>query len=182
MYFLCGGTFLVEIQIVLHLEGLNTNCHLLCHISSCRRSSCNWAPPSSFETTPYNNASSAKSLSEDLRLLGRSFTYSRNSSGPKTVPCGTPHVTRDIDKRPTRNSSGPKTVPCGTPHVTGEGLELWPWQATDWVGFVRRIQTSYATGHGYHNTVTYLRDLHGGPCRMPYWSPAQQHGLTCHLE
>ena len=132
MYFLCGGTFLVEIQIVLHLEGLNTNCHLLCHISSCRRSSCNWAPPSSFETTPYNNASSAKSLSEDLRLLGRSFTYSRNSSGPKTVP-------------------------CGTPHVTGEGLELWPWQATDWVGFVRRIQTSYATGHGYHNTVTYLR-------------------------
>lgn len=34
-----------------------------------------------------------KSLSEDLRLSGRSFTYSRNCSDPKTVPFGTPDVT-----------------------------------------------------------------------------------------
>lgn len=57
----------------------NTIWHLLCHISGCRRSSCNWAPSSSFEMTPYNNASSAKSLIEDLILrLSHSCTL-RNS-------------------------------------------------------------------------------------------------------
>lgn len=73
-YFLCGGTFLVEIQMVLHLEGLNAICYLLCHASSCRKSSCSWSSSSSFEMTPYNNASSAKSLIEDFKLSVRSFT------------------------------------------------------------------------------------------------------------
>ena len=47
----------------------------------------------SLETIPYNSASSARSLIEDLRLLGRSLTYDRNSKGPNTVPWGTPEVT-----------------------------------------------------------------------------------------
>ena len=28
-----------------------------------------------------------------LEVLGRSFTYTKNSSGPRVDPCGTPHVT-----------------------------------------------------------------------------------------
>lgn len=84
----------MEIHIVLHFEGgIPFAIYLLCHIFYlCRRSSCSWSPSCSFEMTPYSNASSAKSLSEHLRLSGTSFTYSRNSSAPKTVPCGTPVV------------------------------------------------------------------------------------------
>ena len=47
---------------------------------------------SSQQIVPYNNASSAKSLTVELRLSGKSFIYIKNSSGPKTVPWGTPDV------------------------------------------------------------------------------------------
>ena len=36
------------------------------------------------------DVSSAKSLKFDIKLLGRSFTYIKNSNGPKIDPCGTP--------------------------------------------------------------------------------------------
>ena len=39
--------------------------------------------------------SSAKSLTEDSKLLGRSFMYIRTSNGPKIEPCGTPANTND---------------------------------------------------------------------------------------
>ena len=105
MYFLCGGTFLVEIHISC-IEGLNTVCHLRCHISSCRRSSCSWSPSSSLEMTLYTNAPSGKNLIEDLRQSGSQFTQSGNSNGSKTIP-------------------------CRTPDVTGEGLQQSPSQAPD---------------------------------------------------
>ena len=92
-YFLCGGTFVVERQMILHLAGLNEICHLLCHTSSFFRSSWSWSPSMSLETIPYSSASSTRSLIEDLRLLGRSLTYDRNSKGPNTVPWGTPELT-----------------------------------------------------------------------------------------
>jgi hypothetical protein len=38
--------------------------------------------------------SSAKSIIVDSIFLGISFTHARNSSGPSTLPCGTPDVTQ----------------------------------------------------------------------------------------
>ena len=37
--------------------------------------------------------SSANSLQGDLTQLGRSLVYTRKSTGPSTVPCGTPEWT-----------------------------------------------------------------------------------------
>ena len=39
--------------------------------------------------------SSAKSLTEDSKLSGRSFMDIRKSNGPKIEPCGTPANTDD---------------------------------------------------------------------------------------
>ena len=36
------------------------------------------------------DVSSTKCLTLDIKLLGRSFTYIKNSNGPKSDPCGTP--------------------------------------------------------------------------------------------
>ena len=36
------------------------------------------------------DASSAKSFTFDIKLLGRSFIYIKNSNGPKIDPCGPP--------------------------------------------------------------------------------------------
>ena len=47
---------------------------------------------SSQQIVPYNRASSAKSLTVELRSSGESFLYIKNSSGPRTVPWGTPDV------------------------------------------------------------------------------------------
>ena len=41
----------------------------------------------------YMAASSAKSLTLDLKCSGRSFIYSRNKMGPRTEPWGTPEET-----------------------------------------------------------------------------------------
>ncbi|CAH3191186.1 unnamed protein product, partial [Porites evermanni] len=41
---------------------------------------------------PYDNASSAQSLTVELRPLGKSFIYIKNSNSPKTVRWGTPDV------------------------------------------------------------------------------------------
>ena len=35
------------------------------------------------------DVSSAKRLTFDIKLLGRSFMYIKNSNGPKIDPCGT---------------------------------------------------------------------------------------------
>ena len=32
-------------------------------------------------------------------MASTSAAYSRNSTGPRTLPCGTPHVTSDTDER-----------------------------------------------------------------------------------
>ena len=44
-------------------------------------------------TGRYSRQSSAKRRAFEVRLLGRSFMYSRQNRGPSTVPCGTPEVT-----------------------------------------------------------------------------------------
>ena len=44
-------------------------------------------------TGRYSRQSSAKRRTFEVRLLGRSFMYSRKKRAPSTVPCGTPEVT-----------------------------------------------------------------------------------------
>jgi hypothetical protein len=73
--------------------------------------------------------SSAKSLLHESMFLQISFTYPRNSSGPKTLPCGTPEVTlTSLDScpstltiflRPTRNSLTQMTTFESTPEASG---------------------------------------------------------------
>ena len=46
-----------------------------------------------YKIIPYKSASSVKSLTEDCKFPGKSFTYNKNYNGPRTVPCGTPDVT-----------------------------------------------------------------------------------------
>ena len=53
--------------------------------------------------TRYTRQSSAKSLHlvEGSNTVGRSFINSKNKSGPRTVPCGTPDVTTILlEKQP----------------------------------------------------------------------------------
>ena len=83
--------------MTLHFDGLKFICHLYCHCSNLRKSSWILFPSVSLEIIPYNRASSAKSLTGEFRPSGRSFTYNKNSNGPKTVPWGTPDVTQEGD-------------------------------------------------------------------------------------
>ena len=69
----------------------------LAHDSSRVRSCCSTTWSSMLLMTLYTKASSAKILTEvpESTTDGMSFIFRRNSSGPKTVPCGTPEVTRE---------------------------------------------------------------------------------------
>ena len=57
-----GGLCLFEMQMMLHLEGLNRICHSCCQISSLLRSSWRLSQSESSTTTPYKRVSSANSL------------------------------------------------------------------------------------------------------------------------
>jgi hypothetical protein len=63
----------------------------------------------------YRRQSSANNLAVPLTLLRRSFIYTRNKSGPRTVPSGTPDV-----------------------HVTGSVEDDSPSTTTLWVRFLRK--------------------------------------------
>ena len=104
---------LFEMQMMLHLEGLNCICHSFCQISSLLRSSWRLSQSESSTTTPYKRVSSANSLTVEVRPFGRSLMYVRNNSGPSTDP-------------------------CGTPEVTGEEVDVAPSQMTVWTLFVRK--------------------------------------------
>ena len=71
-------------MIVKHLVGLNFISQVFCHSSSLRRE-----VSLSDLTGRCSRQSSAKRRTFEVRLLGRSFMYSRKKRGPSTVPCGT---------------------------------------------------------------------------------------------
>ena len=92
---------MVEMHIILRLDGLNVICHLSCQRSSSNKSVWNLLQLSSLEMIPYKSASSAKSLTEDYKFSGKFFTYNKNNNESRTVPCGTPDVTMmDFDWLP----------------------------------------------------------------------------------
>ena len=105
--------YLFEMQMMLHLEGLNCTCLSFCQISSLMRSSWRLSQSESSTTTPYKRVSSANSLTVEVRPFGRSLMYVRNNSRPSTDP-------------------------CGTPEVTGEEVDVAPSQMTVWTLFVRK--------------------------------------------
>ena len=49
-------------------------------------------------------AISAECLALKVGHLGRSFTYTKNSIGPRTEPCGTPDVTFTVPEAPPRTT------------------------------------------------------------------------------
>ena len=73
------------------------------------------------QIVPYNSASSGKSLTVEFRPSGKSFI--------------------DI-----KTSSGPKTVPWGTPDVVTTGAEDSPPITTDWVRCVRNDSNQLCNG------------------------------------
>ena len=92
------------------------------------RSFCNFSMSFLLVISLYITQSSAKSQTFESMFLQISFTYTRNSSGPKTVPCGTPEITlTSLDSclptltlcvQPTRNSLTRTTTLEFTPEAT----------------------------------------------------------------
>ena len=92
---------MVEMHIILHVDGLNFICRLSCQCFNSNKSVWSLLQSSSLKMIPYKSASSAKSLTEDYKFCGKFFTYNKNNNGSRTVPCGTPDVTMmDFDWLP----------------------------------------------------------------------------------
>ena len=88
-----GDCLLVKLM-TWHFEGLNSISHLCSQMSKASRSCCSLLLSRRDVIRLYSTQSSAKSLVvECLTQDGRSLMYIRNSSGPKTLPWGTPEVT-----------------------------------------------------------------------------------------
>ena len=137
VYLLFGGFWFINIHRILHFNGLNSICHWCCHSSTLCRSSCGWSQFASFARIPYNSASSAKSFTSKCSPLGRSFAYVKNSTGPKTVP-------------------------YGTPKVTGEALQPPASQITVWYVQLEKIQTKWVGFNEFRNIVVSLTNTYVG--------------------
>ena len=87
------GLILFVILSVSHLAGWKFTNHASSHPVSLLRSSCRRTASSSPLILAYNKLSSANSLICDVTQSGISLMYARNSSGPNTVPRGTPDRT-----------------------------------------------------------------------------------------
>ena len=85
--------YLWSICMTLHLAGLNFNCQFSDHSSILCGSDCGKLLSSAFLIFFHILVSSANNFMLLWIQLGRSFTYSRKSSGPKTEPRGTPLIT-----------------------------------------------------------------------------------------
>ena len=86
MYSRFGGSLLVVRHTILHFKGwyslFNFCCQAFNQNISCWRS----AASSSQQIVPYNSASSARSLTVELRPSRKSFIYIKNSNGPNPSP------------------------------------------------------------------------------------------------
>ena len=76
--------------MTLHLSALNFNCQVSDHDCRLSRSACKTTFSASVLILHQSFVSSANIFMSHLIQDGSSFTYSRKSSGPKTLPCGTP--------------------------------------------------------------------------------------------
>ena len=88
-----SATFrLLAMRMTSHLSGLN---FIYQSSHCCRLSRSSWSALASAEKFIhlYRRQSSAKRHALDLTQDGRSLIYTRNSSGPRTVPWGTPYIT-----------------------------------------------------------------------------------------
>ena len=65
------------------------------------------------------NTESAKSPVLDLTQSGRSLMNSKNSNGPRTVPCGTPLMTGMF------SDAAPSTKACCVRSVRKPLIQLW---------------------------------------------------------
>ena len=85
---------LVQTLMTVHFSGWKRFCHLISQSSRAVRSVWRSTESLSFLMCRYRRQSSANSIaSEVFTTSGRSLMKARNSSGPKTVPWGTPEST-----------------------------------------------------------------------------------------
>ena len=90
-----GLTLFVFLRIS-HLSGWKSIGQVFSHSWSLLRSSCSRTAPSLLLILTYKRLSPANSLMCDVTQSGISLMYARNSSGPNTVPCGTPDRTGTV--------------------------------------------------------------------------------------
>ena len=83
----------VDMERMTHFDGLKFMPHFSDHSCSDVRSRCRSSWSCVHFTDWYSRQSSAKRHTWDVTFWGRLFMYSRNSKGPRTVPCGTPEST-----------------------------------------------------------------------------------------
>jgi hypothetical protein len=83
----------VVMRITSHLLGLKCICQSRSQSCKLLRSSWRDVVSSLVLMCRYRRQSSANNLAVLFTLLGRSLMYIKNSSGPRTVPWGTPEVT-----------------------------------------------------------------------------------------
>ena len=88
---------LLVMRMTSHLSGLNFISQSSSHFCSWSKSSCNSVASSSDEIVQYMRQSLANRRVVELTIPGRSLMYTRNSNDPRTVPCGTPDVTSDVE-------------------------------------------------------------------------------------
>jgi len=89
----------------------------------------------------YNKQSSANKLQEDNTQLGKSLIYTKNNSGPRMVPSGTPLITSIID-------------------------DWEPLQVTYWVQLLKKDEI-HSRSHGvFHSVVVYARENDVVPYQM----------------
>ena len=101
------------IRIILHLVALKRMPHVSPHSSRADRSRCSRTWSASEHMGRYTRQSSANSRTCESTTLGRSFIWSRNNSGPRTVPWGHSRVHRRWPRLP---SCHPPlhAVPCSS--------------------------------------------------------------------
>jgi hypothetical protein len=87
-------------QTALLFTGIIIKSFSKAHSPSLFRSICNFSLCLMSIIFLYNIQSSAKSLSVDSLLYQISIMYAKNSSGPSTLPCGTPDVTLTSSNSP----------------------------------------------------------------------------------
>jgi hypothetical protein len=112
---------LVVMRITSHLSGLMCICQSRSQSCKLLRSSWRDVVSSLVLMCRYRRQSSANILAVLFTLLGRSLMYIKNSSYPRTVP-------------------------CGTPEATGAGSDATPSTITLWVRPARKLLIQFKVG------------------------------------